>query len=103
MVRKDFAVISPNFSFMAEYDETLYKCAVQAERFIFEDPNTTLYKLRQFGELLAQNIAARIGIEIAPEDNAYKIRNRNTSCFAERAYQKVSLFFKAYQEIPSAN
>ena len=71
-IRKDFAVVSPNFSFMAEYDETLYKCAVQAERFIFEDPNTTLYKLRQFGELLAQNIAARTGIEILPEDNAYK-------------------------------
>jgi len=44
VVKKDFAVVSPNFSFMAEYDETLYKCAIQAERFIFEDPNTTLYK-----------------------------------------------------------
>jgi len=72
MGRKDFALVSPNFSFMAEYDEILYKCAIQAERFIFEDSNTTLYKLRQFGELLAQDIAARTGINIAPEDNAFR-------------------------------
>ncbi|WP_212637942.1 type I restriction-modification system endonuclease [Desulfocicer vacuolatum] len=72
VVKNNFAVVSPNFSFMAEYDETLYKCAIQAERFIFEDPNTTLYKLRQFGELLAQNIAARTGINITPEDNAFR-------------------------------
>ncbi len=56
------ASVSPNFSFMAEYDEALYKCAVQAERFLFEDPNTTLYKLRQFGVLLSQDIAARTSI-----------------------------------------
>jgi type I restriction enzyme, R subunit len=34
----------------------------QAERYFAEDPNTCLIKLRQFGELLAQLVAATVGL-----------------------------------------
>jgi type I restriction enzyme, R subunit len=64
---------SPNFPFLSEYSELLSHCAVQAERYVFEDPNTALIKLRQFGELLAQEVAARTGIDVFFEDSAVTI------------------------------
>jgi type I restriction enzyme R subunit len=50
---------SPNFGFLAEYDEQLVRFAALAERYFTDDPNTCLIKLRQFAELLAQSVAAR--------------------------------------------
>ena len=48
------AAVSPNFSFLIEYDDLLFRCAARAERFLFDDPNTSLYKLRQFELTMAQ-------------------------------------------------
>ena len=56
-----------NFDFLAEYDPLLVQITATAERLFSSDPNTTLMKLRQFGEALAQNIAARLNI--SREDN----------------------------------
>jgi type I restriction enzyme R subunit len=33
-----------------------------AERYFPDDPNTSLLKLRQFGEVLAQLVASRVGL-----------------------------------------
>jgi serine/threonine protein kinase len=58
---------SVNFSFLADIapDLDLLHCfAHQAERYLHSDPNSCLIKLRQFGELLAQEIAARNGESI---------------------------------------
>jgi len=52
---------SPNFAFLAEYEPLLTQYAGQAETYVFSDPNTALIKLRQFSELLASQISARIG------------------------------------------
>ncbi|MFH0728096.1 MAG: type I restriction-modification system endonuclease [Pseudomonadota bacterium] len=67
------AAVSPNFSFLAEYDELLCRSAVQAERYLFDDPNISLYKLRQFGDLLAREVAARTGVDVSPEDTAVMV------------------------------
>ena len=56
------ALTSDNFGFLAEHDPLLVQIAAAAERAFASDPNTTLIKLRQLGEALAQNIAARIGL-----------------------------------------
>jgi type I restriction enzyme R subunit len=64
---------SPNFSFLSEHSTLLAQCVVQAERYVFDDPNTALIKLRQFGELLAQEVAARTGVEVFPVDNAITV------------------------------
>lgn len=56
-----------NFDFLAVYDPLLVQITATAERLFSSDPNTTLMKLRQFGEALAQNIAARLNI--SREDN----------------------------------
>ena len=59
--------ISSNFAFLAEHDPVFLQLAVTAEQVFAADPNTTLIKLRQLGEALAQDIAARSGIEFTSE------------------------------------
>ncbi|MDT3320247.1 type I restriction-modification system endonuclease [Shewanella sp. SP1S2-4] len=54
---------SANFSFLKPYDPIFIDLASSAERAFTSDPNTTLIKLRQLGEAMAQDIAARCGIE----------------------------------------
>jgi hypothetical protein len=50
--------LSPNCAFLVQYDEVLVHHAALAERYVFEDPNSTLIKLRQFAEILARHAAA---------------------------------------------
>jgi len=52
-----------NFDFLKEHDPVFFQLAVAAEQQFSADPNTTLIKLRQLGEALAQDIAARCGVE----------------------------------------
>lgn len=52
-----------NFSFLAEHDPLFVEIASAAERAFSSDPNTTLIKLRQLGEALAQHLAALCGLE----------------------------------------
>ncbi len=53
---------SPNFGFLAEHNPLLVHYASQAERYVFEDPNTAPINLWQFAEVLAQEAAARAGV-----------------------------------------
>lgn len=55
---------SVNFFFLADDLDLLHCFAQQAEMYLHLDPNTCLIKIRQFGELLAQEIAARNGESI---------------------------------------
>ncbi|MEZ9819116.1 type I restriction-modification system endonuclease [Shewanella sp. 10N.286.45.A1] len=68
---------SVNFSFLESYDPIFIDLASSAERAFTSDPNTTLIKLRQLGEAMAQDIAARCGIEFDDKttqaDLLYKI------------------------------
>ncbi|PMU10196.1 MULTISPECIES: type I restriction-modification system endonuclease [unclassified Pseudomonas] len=54
---------SSNFSFLQEHDPVFLQLASAAEQVFGRDPNTTLIKLRQLGEALAQDLASRAGIE----------------------------------------
>ena len=54
---------SSNFSFLQEHDAVFLRLASAAEQVFASDPNTTLIKLRQLGEALAQDLASRAGIE----------------------------------------
>lgn len=51
-------ITSANFGFLAEHDEPLFRHAALAERYFPDDPNTSLIKVRQYAELLAQMVAA---------------------------------------------
>ena len=54
---------SSNFSFLQEHDPVFLQLASTAEQVFASDPNTTLIKLRQLGEALAQDLASRAGME----------------------------------------
>jgi type I restriction enzyme R subunit len=53
---------SANFSFLAVHDAQLVRLGALAERYFKDDPNTSLLKLRQYGETLAQLVAAKVGL-----------------------------------------
>ncbi|MEB0106041.1 type I restriction-modification system endonuclease [Pseudomonas sp. MH9.3] len=50
-----------NFSHLVTLSPELAKLGSRAEQYFKDDPNTSLLKSRQFGELLAQETAARLG------------------------------------------
>ena len=54
---------STNFNFLNPYNPVFLQLATAAEQAFISDPNTTLIKLRQLAEALAQDLAARTGIE----------------------------------------
>ncbi|MEW6462286.1 MAG: type I restriction-modification system endonuclease [Pseudomonadota bacterium] len=54
---------SSNFAFLQEHDPLFLQLASTAEQVFAADPNTTLIKLRQLGEAIAQDLASRAGIE----------------------------------------
>ena len=60
---------SPNFEFLRVHDGQLVRLGALAERYFKDDPNTSLLKIRQFGEVLAQLTAARAGL-LATTDEA---------------------------------
>src|SRR5713101_967980 len=66
-INKAFA--SPNFAFLIQYDEVLVHHAALAERYLFDDPNSALIKLRQFSELLTQHTAAYTGIAVEAHES----------------------------------
>jgi type I restriction enzyme R subunit len=63
------ALISPNFTFLVKYDEVLVRHAALAERYVFDDPNSALIKLRQFAELLARHAAAYTGVVVEAHES----------------------------------
>ncbi|GJD47149.1 hypothetical protein AFCDBAGC_5035 [Methylobacterium cerastii] len=52
---------NPNFGFLEGYGATLMALPALAETYFRSDPSTSLFKLRQFAELLTKEIAARHG------------------------------------------
>ncbi|MFN7900627.1 MAG: type I restriction endonuclease, partial [Synechococcaceae cyanobacterium] len=68
--------MSTNFDHLHRYDEQLFRLAALAERYFPEDPNTTLIKLRQLGELLARHTASRFGLELRIEETQQVLLRR---------------------------
>jgi len=65
-----------NFSHLGSLDVQLARLGRLAERYFPDDPNTALLKLRQFGEVLAQFTAARIGIYASSEEKQNDLLRR---------------------------
>ncbi|WP_131778505.1 type I restriction-modification system endonuclease [Legionella bozemanae] len=67
-----------NFTFLKEHSPIFYQLAEMAEQSFARDPNTTLIKLRQLAEAIAQDIAARCGVEFDEQttqlDLLYKLQ-----------------------------
>ncbi len=67
---------SPNFAFLASHDPYWVVLGAQAERNFAEDPNTTLLKLRQLCEQMAQRAAANAGVFTGPQENQLDLLRR---------------------------
>ena len=67
---------SPNFSYLAHHDPRLAALATQAEQHFAADPTITLWKLRQFGEVLAQRAAAKVGLYVDPLEGQQRLIDR---------------------------
>ncbi|WP_230661060.1 type I restriction-modification system endonuclease [Psychrobacter sp. I-STPA10] len=65
-----------NFDFLAEHDPIFLQLASNAERVFYSDPNTTLIKLRQLGEALAQGLAVRTGVDFDADTKQVDLLNR---------------------------
>lgn len=70
------AAIQTNFRCVEGYDAQLVRLGMLAERYFVDDPNTSLVKVRQFGELLAKHLAARLGLLGAPEVSQHELLGR---------------------------
>lgn len=78
-----------NFVQLQKHDEQLLRLGMLAERYFAEDPNTSLLKLRQFAELLAQLVASSVGIFDRPDDSQYELllRLRDHGILPAEIYQ----------------
>src|SRR5690606_28047921 len=60
-----------NFQFLEEEYALLYNLAQAAEYNLYQDPATSLFKLRQYGEYMAKQIFETYGMEL-PEDTKFQ-------------------------------
>ncbi len=67
---------SPNFAYLAHHDARLVALATQAEEHFAADPIVALFKLRQFGEVLAQRAAAKVGLFLGPQEGQQQLIDR---------------------------
>lgn len=56
-----------NFGFLSGHDPLLFRLCTSAERNYHDDPNTTVIKLRQFGEAIVKHLAAVFNIDAGSE------------------------------------
>ena len=68
--------VSPNFAYLRVHDDQLVKIGTLAEKYFKDDPVTCLIKLRQFGELLAQLVAANVGLYTNSDESQLNLLNR---------------------------
>lgn len=65
-----------NFAYLQTHDEQLVRLGMLAEKYFPDDPNTCLLKLRQFAELMAQILAAQVGLFTTPQESQYDLLYR---------------------------
>ena len=76
---------STNFEFLAEHDPLLLRLCISAERNYHDDPNTTVIKLRQFGEAVVRHLAAVFNITATPDQTqADLLRALQVRCIIDR-------------------
>ncbi len=79
-----------NFSHLQACDEQLVRLGALAEKYFADDPNTSLIKMRQFGELLAKHVATQMGqYDIEKEESQYELlrRLRDEGALTYETYQ----------------
>lgn len=96
---------SPNFQFLLPVNPLLVELGARAEHYALEDPNTAMIKVRQLGELLAQLVAAKFGIETTLDSKPKDQRTLIDDLFRSQALpaQIKNLFHEIRKEGNQAN
>ena len=68
--------VSRNFAFLKVHHIELVRLGSRAEQYFADDSNTCLIKLRQFGEVLAQLVAAKVGLYEEPDESQADLLRR---------------------------
>lgn len=76
-------LLTSNFACLQEHDEQLLRLGMLAERYFPGDPNTSLLKLRQLTELLAQLVATQVGLYQSSEESQYDLLRRRQKIAAQ--------------------
>ena len=76
MNTRDARPLHTNFAHLAAHDAQLVRLGMLAERYFPDDPNTSLLKLRQHAELLAQLVATKVGIYTSRDEAQYDLLRR---------------------------
>ena len=81
--------LNSNFAQLQQHDEQLLRVGMLAERYFTDDPNTSLLKLRQLAEGIAQITATYVGIYKSPQEGQYELlgRLRNEGILPQEIYQ----------------
>lgn len=82
---------SVNFAYLAHHDARLVALATQAEEHFAGDPTVTLFKLRQFGEVLARHAAAKVGMFVSDEGQQQLIDRLAKQVKLETVVDRASL------------
>ena len=68
MTPRDAGPPRTNYGHLEQHDAQLVRLGLLAERYFPDDPNTSILKLRQLTEVLAQLVAAKVGLYTSPEE-----------------------------------
>ena len=68
--------MATNFKHLQSDEPQLARLGLLAEKYFPDDPNTALLKVRQFGELLAQSVAAHSGKFTGPDESQFDLLYR---------------------------
>ena len=74
--QKSSGEIRSNFSHLGPLDAQLVRLGALAEKYFADDANTSMVKIRQFGECLAQILASRMGIFASVSEGQYELLRR---------------------------
>lgn len=73
---KSSGEVRSNFSHLDQLDTQLVRLGALAEKYFADDANTSMVKVRQFGEYLAQAIASRIGVYTSSVESQVSLLRR---------------------------
>lgn len=64
--------LDTNFAFLAPHSPMLYLLGVVAERRIYESPGGAVSRLRQFGAVLGEQLAAFLAVEFPRNNTSFE-------------------------------
>lgn len=93
-----------NVSFLKNYDQSLVDVFDKAEVYAHTDPATSMFKTRQFAEMLAQYTAVKVGIQQWEANNQIDLLNtfKRRGAFGELALSLFHSIRKAAHVGPKA-